>query len=114
MRWDEFNSPKLMFFNTCYNALRTIPALIHDDHKQEDLNSSGEDHAADPVRYLLSSIHESKPIDVIKDEYTGATRPMNEVEKKLQEIRREGDHLDLNSFYMGDDYRDSFGVEETE
>lgn len=36
--------PSLYFFNTCYNCIRTIPALIHDDKRPEDVNTDGEDH----------------------------------------------------------------------
>lgn len=46
---------KLQIFNTCREAIRTIPGLIYDEHKVEDLNSDGEDHAADSIRYGLMS-----------------------------------------------------------
>lgn len=46
--------PWLIFFDTCVNAIRTIPELIHDELHPEDLNSDGEDHAADAIRYWCS------------------------------------------------------------
>jgi hypothetical protein len=43
--------PWLIFFDTCVNAIRTIPELIHDDLNPEDLNTDGEDHSGDAIRY---------------------------------------------------------------
>jgi hypothetical protein len=48
---------RLRFFSTaCPNAIRTIPALVYDEHRPEDLDTNGEDHVADEVRYLLMSL----------------------------------------------------------
>jgi hypothetical protein len=43
------SSPNCAYFN------RTIPALVSDDHKPEDVDSDGEDHAADEARYFFMS-----------------------------------------------------------
>ncbi len=43
------SSPRCAYFN------RTIPALISDPHKPEDVWSEGEDHAADESRYFCMS-----------------------------------------------------------
>lgn len=69
--------PKMIYFNTCYDSIRTIPTLVHDDLHPEDLNSKGEDHAADPDRYFLMSLHERK-----------TTKPLTDVERKLAELIR--------------------------
>lgn len=45
----------LRVFSTCTNLLRTLPMLVHDIAKPEDLDSDGEDHAADALRYGLMS-----------------------------------------------------------
>lgn len=45
--------PKLTFFSNCYDSIRTIPALIHDLKKPEDVDTLGEDHAYDAIRYGL-------------------------------------------------------------
>ncbi len=45
--------PRVFFFRTCSNAVRTIPNLIVDDHHPEDVDTDGEDHAADALRYGL-------------------------------------------------------------
>lgn len=47
---------KIKFFKTCKDAVRTIPALIHDARIVEDLDTTGEDHAADAIRYGLQYI----------------------------------------------------------
>ncbi|RZI71317.1 MAG: hypothetical protein EOP13_18395 [Pseudomonas sp.] len=43
--------PALYIFETCTNLNRTLPALQHDTHRPEDLDSDGEDHCADALRY---------------------------------------------------------------
>ncbi len=47
--WDEGKQPwpKLMYFNTCFDSIRTIPKLIHlqpEKGNPEDVNTFGEDH----------------------------------------------------------------------
>lgn len=43
--------PRLFFFRTCSNAVRTIPNLIIDKNNPEDVDTDGEDHAGDAIRY---------------------------------------------------------------
>ena len=47
--------PMIFFFSTCVDSIRTIPALPHDEHRPEDVDTSAEDHAADEVRYACMS-----------------------------------------------------------
>lgn len=47
--------PMLVFFNTCVHTIRTVPFLQHDDGKPEDLDTQGEDHCADALRYACMS-----------------------------------------------------------
>lgn len=49
LKGDE--APMLYFFSTCADSIRTIPGLQHDVGKPEDLDTDGEDHAADELRY---------------------------------------------------------------
>ena len=92
---DQEKDPKLVYFNTCFDSIRTIPNLIHDKNKPEDLETMGEDHAADCDRYMLLSLHERV-----------AQPPKTEVEKKLERLKEQGP--DLNKLYTGQYYRDSF------
>jgi hypothetical protein len=47
--------PMLYVFNTCADLIRTLPALQHDDHKPEDVDTDAEDHAPDEARYACMS-----------------------------------------------------------
>lgn len=40
---------------SCKASIRTIPDMVHDETRVEDLNSDGEDHAADDWRYAVMS-----------------------------------------------------------
>lgn len=55
MMGDENGHPMVVWFDTCVDSIRTIPALMHDDVKPEDVDSDGEDHAADETRYACMS-----------------------------------------------------------
>lgn len=52
---------KLQVFSTCTELIRTLPSLIYDKHRVEDVDSDGEDHAPDSVRYGLMSRPRSAP-----------------------------------------------------
>ncbi|MCP4346121.1 MAG: hypothetical protein GY795_11425 [Desulfobacterales bacterium] len=47
--------PRLFIFDTCRNLVRTLPMLVRDEDNPEDLDTDGEDHAADSLRYALMS-----------------------------------------------------------
>jgi hypothetical protein len=47
------SEPGIVFFTTCPNAVRTIPALMRSERDPEDIDDSGEDHAFDSVTYGL-------------------------------------------------------------
>ncbi len=53
LSWDENRKPKLYVFDTCPETIRTLPGLVHDENDVEDLDSDGEDHLADAIRYGL-------------------------------------------------------------
>ena len=55
MMGDEDSRPMVVTFATCRDSIRTIPALQHDEARPEDLNTDGEDHAADEWRYACAS-----------------------------------------------------------
>lgn len=52
MKFDPEGKSALYAFSTCKAFSRTIPSLIHDDTKVEDLDTTQEDHLADEVRYF--------------------------------------------------------------
>ncbi|MCP4365417.1 MAG: terminase [Planctomycetes bacterium] len=47
--------PMLYFFTTCRDSIRIIPAQQHDIKKPEDIDTTGEDHLADELRYSCMS-----------------------------------------------------------
>ena len=67
--FDENGFPMLYVFNNCKAFIRTMPLLQYSETKPEDLDTTGEDHVADEVRYFLMS-RPIKPRPIIKpDEY---------------------------------------------
>ncbi len=52
MKFDQEGYSMLYVFNTNKHFIRTIPALLHDDTKVEDLDTKQEDHIADECRYF--------------------------------------------------------------
>lgn len=47
--------PWLTISPECAYTARTLPALVSDTHRPEDVDSDGEDHAADALRYFVMS-----------------------------------------------------------
>lgn len=54
-QFDEEGYPRMYIFDNCKGFIRTIPTLVYDDHKPEDLDTNGEDHIADETRYFCMS-----------------------------------------------------------
>lgn len=55
MNFDENGYPMMYIFNNCKAFIRTIPLLMYDETKVEDLDTSLEDHVADESRYFCMS-----------------------------------------------------------
>ena len=62
--WDQMRSrmigededrPMVVTFSTCVDSIRTIPVQQHDADNLEDIDTDGEDHAADEWRYACMS-----------------------------------------------------------
>ena len=92
LKWSEFVKPKMLYFSTCVDSIRTIPSLVHDEIKPEDLDTDGEDHAADVDRYFLTSLHERR-----------APKPLTETEKKIRQLQQqtEMNPKSFNEIYYG-------------
>lgn len=52
LMFDADGKAMMYFFNTCTAIIRTMPLMMYDEHKVEDLNTDLEDHACDEVRYF--------------------------------------------------------------
>ena len=53
MNFDENGECLFQVFNTCRQTIRTLPALVYDEKRVEDINTEGEDHIYDAIRYGL-------------------------------------------------------------
>jgi hypothetical protein len=59
----------MYIFSNCKAFIRTIPLLMYDDHKPEDIDTKQEDHVADECRYMCMA---------------NPMKPLRPVEKKVQ------------------------------
>ncbi len=53
LKFDDKGRAKFYVFNTCKEFIRTFPALIYDTRKAEDVDTTGEDHSYDDLRYFF-------------------------------------------------------------
>ena len=87
LRHDVNKLPRMVYFSNCTNSIRTMSTLIHDERHPEDLETQGEDHAADCDRYLLLSLHERK-----------TSKPVSELERKLQLMKGTAPNFDFYGY----------------
>ena len=52
LKFDENGKAMIYFFDNCKASIRTIPLMMFDEHKVEDLDTDLEDHACDEIRYF--------------------------------------------------------------
>ena len=52
LAFDENGWPMLYVFNTCKHFIRTVPNLVYDETDVEDIDTDGEDHIYDELRYV--------------------------------------------------------------
>lgn len=52
LAFDEAGEPMLYVFSSCPHMIRTLPALVYDETDVEDVDTDGEDHAYDELRYI--------------------------------------------------------------
>lgn len=53
LRFDSEGYPMMYVFETCREFIRTIPNLVYDPHKIEDIDTDLEDHDYDAMRYFF-------------------------------------------------------------
>lgn len=84
----ENGKTMLYFLEGCQDTIRTFPLLQHDEKNAEDLDTDGEDHAADETRYACSS----RPfvVDAPKPEGIdwASARAMPTIDEILQAARK--------------------------
>ncbi len=52
LAFDENGWPMLYVFSTCKHFIRTVPNLVYDEKDVEDIDTDGEDHIYDELRYV--------------------------------------------------------------
>lgn len=52
LAFDEKGKPMLYIFSTCKHFIRTVPNLVYDQKDVEDIDTDGEDHIYDELRYV--------------------------------------------------------------
>ena len=52
LAFDDGGIPMLYVFSTCKHFIRTLPALVYDETDVEDVDTGGEDHIYDELRYV--------------------------------------------------------------
>ena len=75
LNFDSSGRPMVYFFNTCRDAIRTLPLLTYSDTDPEDLDTSQEDHFADSFRYFCMS-RPMRPTDSSKPASLCASDPL--------------------------------------
>lgn len=53
LAFDSMGLPMFYVFKSCKDFIRTIPNLVYDEKKVEDIDTDGEDHIYDEQRYLF-------------------------------------------------------------
>lgn len=53
LNFDEEGYSMLYFFDNCRNTIRTLPQLVYDSVNPEDVDTRGEDHLYDAIKYFL-------------------------------------------------------------
>jgi hypothetical protein len=80
--WDyEQERSRLFIFDTCTNLIRTLPLAQHDDDNPEDMDTDGDDHALDALRYLLA-------VRPISDQQRRERRPVTTDERFAAMLRK--------------------------
>lgn len=74
--FDDNGYPMMYVFSNCKAFIRTMPLLRYDEHKPEDLDTDGEDHVADEVRYFCMSRPIKPRMAAKPDEYAGTPMHM--------------------------------------
>ena len=52
LKFDEHGHAMLYIFENCKDTIRTLPLMMYDEHKPEDLDTDLEDHICDSLRYF--------------------------------------------------------------
>ena len=79
LRFNEAGLPGVQFFKTCYNTIRTLPALPYSLTKVEDVDTDAEDHLYDVCRYVFQAY--PMPAAPVKRYHTRIRTPYDDGEE---------------------------------
>lgn len=83
LAFDDGGLPMLYVFFTCKHFIRTVPSLVYSQRDVEDVDTDGEDHIYDELRYVcmqnpiaprVRAVKEPKPYDPLETEERGYDR----------------------------------------
>lgn len=77
LAFDENGYAGMYIFENCRAFIRTMPLLMFDKHRPEDLDTEGEDHVADEVRYMCMA-RPIKPVQPTKEQVVFSD-PLNQL-----------------------------------
>ena len=79
LQFDEHGYARCYIFDNCKGFIRTIPLMMYDQTKPEDLDSDLEDHIADEWRYMCMS----RPVQPLRpvEQVTILNDPLNQFKK---------------------------------
>lgn len=68
LAFDDDGIPMLYFFRDCRHMIRTLPELVYDERAghPEDIDTNGEDHLYDALRYLAQRFPVTPPLKQIE------------------------------------------------
>ena len=75
LAFDGQGFPRLQVFKGCKHFIRTVPALVYDESNVEDIDSDGEDHIYDELRYVC--MKNPVPAPVVKAEVPRGFDPLS-------------------------------------
>ena len=78
LQFDANGYPRMYVFSNCRGFIRTVPLMMYDQHKVEDLDTKLEDHICDEWRYFCMS-RPIKPIQPVQQR-TILSDPLNQFE----------------------------------
>ena len=81
--FDSDGESMFQVFNTCKHFIRTIPLLIYDEHKVEDIDTEMEDHIYDECRYVLMTNPISPRQNLMKPCRIMPGDPLNQLGSKV-------------------------------
>ena len=76
MAFDDNGHAMMYVFKNCKGFIRTIPQLMYDEHKVEDIDTDGEDHIADETRYVCMSRPIKPRVASMPDKYNETPQSM--------------------------------------